>query len=273
MFELFQAIVMGVIEGVTEFLPVSSTGHMIIAQPLLGIDPELPQWRVFLVVSQLGAIAAVIVYFWRKLWQATFHPHQPGWSAHIIPKLLIAMAPAVLLQLVFKVNDLLEAYLEKPVPVAIALIIGAFLIWWIDSAFRTRRRMEVDDVTLLQAFLIGCAQCVAMCPGTSRSAATIMGGMMVGLSPSIAAEFSFFLAIPTMFGASAVRLWKYRGDLNTDGLAIILIGAAVSFLVALLVIAAFMSYIKRRRFTAFVVYRILLGVTVLVWWRFAAQAA
>lgn len=270
MYELLQAIVMGVIEGLTEFLPVSSTGHMIIAQPLLGIDPELPKWRVFLVVSQLGAISAVIVYFWRKLWQATFHPRQPGFSAHIVPKLLIALAPAVLLQVVFQVNDLLEAHLEKPVPVAIALIVGAFVIWWIDSAFRTKRRMDVEDVSMLQAFLIGCAQCVAMWPGTSRSAATIMGGMTVGLSPSVAAEFSFFLAIPTMFGASAVRLWKYREDLNSDSMAIVLVGAAVSFLVALLVIAAFMKFIKRRRFTVFAVYRVLLGVAVLVWWRWSA---
>ena len=261
--ETIQSLVLGVIEGLTEFLPVSSTGHMIIAQPLLGIDPEDPKWRVFLFVSQMGAILAVVLYFWRDLWRRTFHPRSRSWKQHIATKLTAALVPTIVLGLAF--DDFMEKHLEgNPTAVAGALIVGALLMLFIDAVFRRRSEMNFDDITLRQAFLIGLAQCLSMWPGTSRAAATIMGGMVLGLTPRVAAQFSFYLAIPTMVAAGGYRLWKYRNDLTMDMAGMIATGTAAAFLVALFVVAAFMNYVQRRRFTPFAVYRILLGAAVLI---------
>ncbi len=257
---LFSSIILGIIEGLTEFLPISSTGHMIIAQPLLGV-PDSDQWQVFLIVSQIGAILAVVVYFWRDLWRRVFHPPSVVWERHILVKLIIAVAPALILGKLF--NDFLEQHLEKPLPVALALIIGAGGIEYIDRRFRRQGIGQLEDVTLRQSFLVGLAQCVAMWPGVSRAAATIMGGMVVGLTPAVATEFSFYLAIPTMFAAGGYRLIKHHDKLTGASLSIILAGTTVAFLVALAVVAGFMSYVRRRRFAPFSIYRLLLGLLVL----------
>lgn len=266
--EYLQAIILGVIEGLTEFLPISSTGHMILAQPVLGVDPREPQWRVFLFVSQIGAIAAVVVYFWHDLWRRTFHPPSRLWRQHILTKLGVAMVPTLILGL--SLDELMETYLEgNTLAVAGALIVGAFLIELIDRRFRRSDAMQLEDVTLRQALCIGAIQCLSMWPGTSRAGASIMGGMALGLTPRVAAEFSFYLAIPTMLAAGAKRLWDYRADLTWDGAAVILLGTLVAFVVALCVVAGFMSYVRRYRFTPFAVYRVALGVLVLVvhFWR------
>ncbi len=266
--EYLQAIVLGIIEGLTEFLPISSTGHMIIAQPLLSVDPHQPHWRIFLFVSQLGAILAVVVYFWRDLWQRTFRPKIRSWRQHIVTKLCVAMVPTVMIALLLErfVETLFESGRIGPPATAAALILGALAIEFIDRRFRREVEMTIDDVTLRQAFLIGAIQCLSMWPGTSRAAATIMGGMVLGLTPRVATQFSFYLAIPTMIAAGGWRLWKYRADLTLETGGIVLAGTATAFVVALMVVGAFMSYVRKRRFRPFAIYRVLLGVAVLIWY-------
>lgn len=266
--DYLSSIILGAIEGLTEFLPVSSTGHMIIAYPLLGESPEAPTWRVFTFVSQLGAILAVVIYFWRDLWQRVFKPVSRQWKDHIITKLAVAMAPTIVLALLLE--DYVETYIETqangPPATALALIVGALAILWIDKRYRFERPMEIEDVSLKQAFMIGIIQVISMWPGVSRSGATIMGGMVLGLSPRVATEFSFYLAIPTMVAAGGWRLLKYHEDLTADVASVVSVGTAVAFVVALGVVALFMRYVRRRKFTPFAVYRIGLGVLVLLAW-------
>lgn len=258
-----EALILGIIEGLTEFLPVSSTGHLILTNRALGIDPADATTQVFLFVSQIGAILAVVLYFWRDLWRRLLAAPPAGWRSHIVTKLAVAFTPSVIVGLA--ANDFMELYLENnPVAVAVALIIGAGLIELIDRRCRREKPMELEDVTLRQAFYIGIAQCISIIPGTSRAAATIMGGMLVGLSPRVATEFSFYLAIPTMFAAGGYRLLKHHDKLSADSAGVILFGTAVAFIVALLVVAGFMSYVRRYRFTPFAIYRVILGAVVLL---------
>lgn len=259
------AVILGIIEGLTEFLPVSSTGHLIIAMPLLGVAEDQQPWRILLIVCQLGAIAAVLLYFWRELWAKIFHPKSSLLSDHIGVKLIVAMIPSVIVGLAF--HDLVERYLENPPSVAFALIAGAIAIEFIDRRYRRTTPMTLEDVTLFQAFLVGIAQTLSILwPGLSRAGCTIMGGMVIGLSPVVATEFSFLLAIPTMFAAGAKQILKYRHDLTADNAAIVLISTATAFVVALAVVAVFMGFVQRRRFTVFSVYRVLLGGAVLAWY-------
>lgn len=266
--DAWRAIVLGIIEGLTEFLPISSTGHMVIAMPLMGIRAANTPWNVLLWVSQFGAILAVVVYFWRDLWRRILHPADGGWRGHLLTKLLVAMIPTVVVGLPLKrVLDPLE---ESPIATAVALIVGAGVIWYIDRHFRRLRRMTLEDVTLAQAALIGLIQCVSTWPGVSRSAASIMGGMVLGLSPRVATEFSFYLAIPTMLAAAVFRAGTYWDQMTSQHAALVTLGTATSFVVALLVVAGFMEYVKHYSFMPFVVYRLILGVMVLVFWWAAA---
>lgn len=262
----WQSVILGVVEGLTEFLPVSSTGHLILTNAALGVDQEAPTVKAFLFVSQIGAILAVVLFFWRDLWRRAVSFRPSAWRNHLATKVMVAFLPSVVIGLL--ANDFMEMYLERPVPVAIALIIGAGLIELIDRKCRLHRPMTLDDVTYRQALLVGLAQCISIIPGTSRAGATIMGGMAAGLTPKVATEFSFYLAIPTMFAAGGYRLFKYYDEIPLDSLAVILLGTAVAFVVALLVIAAFMGYVKRYRFTPFAIYRLILGGVVL--WAFFA---
>lgn len=234
--------------------------------PLLGVEARDPPWNVLLWVSQLGAIAAVIVYFWGDLWRRTFRPADPlgrAWSNHLVTKLAVAMAPTVVAALLFK--KLLDPLEEMPLVVAAALILGAVAMAWIDRRFRHNRPQELEDVTLGQAAWIGAIQAISMIPGVSRSGAGILGGMVLGLSPRVATEFSFYLAIPTMFAATAYTFWKKGDQLTSDSLGLVLVGTGTAFLVALAVIAGFMRFVRTRRFTPFVVYRIILGLVVILW--------
>ncbi len=262
--DLVYAVILGIIEGLTEFLPVSSTGHMVLAMPLMGIDAGQPPWNVLLWVSQFAAILAVIVIFGRDLWRRTVHPPRPGWKHHILVQLAAAMVPTVILAVLFKkYTDPLE---QMPVAVAGALIVGAVAMWVIDRYCRRTGPMRLEDVTLLQAFLIGLIQCISMWPGVSRSGATIFGGMALGLTPRVATEFTFYLAIPTMLAAAAKTLLDLGGTLTGQHLAVVLVGSAVAFIVALVVVAGFLEFVKRYRFTVFAVYRVVLGVAVLVYY-------
>lgn len=270
MSDYLRAVILGLIEGLTEFVPVSSTGHMLLAQPWLGVDPEQPLWKVFLWVSQFAAILAVIVYFGRDLWRRTLQTPISAWQRHILTKLFVAMVPTVVLALLL--HDFLERWLENPPSIAVALIVGAVAMELIDRRFRRDVPQTLEDVTLRQAFAIGVLQCLSMWPGISRSGASIMGGMALGLTPRVATEFSFYLAIPTMLAAAARTLWKYRHDLNVQGWDTIALGCAVSFVVALAVCAWLMNYVKRHRFTVFSAYRVLLGAAVLAAWWFGLKA-
>lgn len=259
--DALRAILLGIIEGLTEFLPVSSTGHLLLAQYALGIDPAAAPWNTLLWVSQLGAIAAVVVYFWGDLWRRVLHPVVGGIDRHILTKLAVSMLPTVVLALLLKKP--LEHYLDNPLGIAAALILGAGAMEWIDRRYRRESPMRLEDLSLKQAFWIGVIQCLSMWPGISRSGATIMGGMALGLTPRVAAEYSFYLAIPTMLAASVKTLWSEWHNLSTDGLAIVVAGSAMSFVVALLVIEPFLEFVKRFRFTVFAGYRVVLGLIVL----------
>lgn len=262
--EGLQAAILGIIEGLTEFLPVSSTGHMIIAMPLLGVDGALPQWKAFLYFIQIGAILAVILYFWRRLWNQIVTWPTTGWRNHLASKIIVAAIPAAIIG--YPLDKLLEKYLENPQTVGIALIVGAAVMVWIERRANSGRTTSIADISLKQAFLIGLCQCVAAIPGTSRAMATIMGGLLVGLSAPVAAEFSFYLAIPTLFGAGTLRVLKYRHVIDDHSVAVLGLGFSVAFFVALLVVAAFMKYVQHRKLWPFAVYRVVLGVAVLAWW-------
>ncbi len=265
--DLLNAIILGIIEGLTEFLPVSSTGHMVIAMPLLGVDATITPWNALLWISQFGAIAAVVVYFWRDLWRRTLHPRVRAWQGHILVKLFVAMVPTVVIALALK--DYFDPLENMPVAVAGALIVGAVIMELIDRRCRREVPMEIEDITLKQAFLIGVIQTISMWPGVSRAGATILGGMTLGLTPRVATEFSFYLAIPTMLGAALKTVWEYRHELNSDSLGIVLLGTGVSFIVALIVVAWFMGFVKRHRFRVFAIYRVILGGAVLAYYLLA----
>ncbi|MCG8406849.1 MAG: undecaprenyl-diphosphate phosphatase [Phycisphaerales bacterium] len=267
MADFWRAVILGVIEGLTEFLPVSSTGHMLLAMPELDIDPQKDPWPAFLYFIQIGAIVAVVVYFWRRLWRQTFSPPKGGIGNHVIIKLIVGMIPAAVIGI--PLNDLADQHLGTQVPVAVTLILGAVVMILIERVYRREDGPKIEDVTLKQAFLIGVAQCVSIIPGTSRSMATIMGGMMVGLPAATAAEFSFYLAIPTIFGAGLLGVIKDWASLSSSGMELLAVGFVVSFLVAWVVVASFMRYIQTRSLYPFAVYRVLLGITVLAYWWFS----
>lgn len=263
--ELLYAALLGIIEGLTEFLPVSSTGHLVIALPALGLHAEQPPWNVLLWMSQFAAILAVMVVFWRDLWRRTFCAPRAGWQHHILTKIGVAFVPTVIGGVLL--DDYKDRLETMPAAVAVALIVGALGMWYVDRRFRRDVRQDVGDISLRQAFLIGTFQILAMWPGVSRSGATIFGGMALGLSPRAATEFTFYLAIPTMLGAFAKTLLDEGGALTGSHLGLLLVNAAVSFGVALVVIAWFLEYVKRHRFTVFAVYRVVLGIAVLAAWQ------
>lgn len=256
-----RAVILGIVEGLTEFLPVSSTGHMILVEPMLGIGHDDVFWKqVFDIFIQMGAILAVVLYFWRPLWRLTFHSPAEKWHEHILVKLFVAFLPAAVVGKL--AGDWISENLKNPGVVAGALVVGGVLIILIERRNRHPRFHTAAGVPLLTALLIGVAQCFAMIPGTSRSAATIMGALLLGLSAPAAAEFSFFLAIPTMFAAGFYSLYNYREHVHADQLGLLGLGSAVAFVVALLVVAGFMRYIQTHKFTPFAVYRIIVGIAV-----------
>lgn len=264
MTDLMRAVILGIIEGLTEFLPVSSTGHMILAMPWLKIDPSVDPWPSFLYFIQIGAILAVVVYFFRPLARQMFSRSARGWSQHLMTRLVVGMLPAAVIGIAL--NNIAEEYLEKPVPVAFALVLGGIAMIEIERRLKPAPGPRIEDVTLRQAFLVGLAQCVSIIPGTSRAMATIMGGMLVGLPGAVAAEFSFYLAIPTLIGAGVLRLAKHRESLTGPHMTVMAVGFVVSFIVAWAVVAMFMKYVQTRPLWPFGVYRCILGVAVLLWW-------
>ncbi|KQX15116.1 undecaprenyl-diphosphate phosphatase [Flavobacterium sp. Root420] len=250
-----QAIVLAIIEGITEFLPVSSTGHMIIASSFFGIAHE-DFTKLFTIVIQLGAILSVVVLYFKRFFQ----------TLDFYFKLLVAFVPAVVLGLLL--SDFIDGLLENPVTVAISLLIGGLILLKVDEWFNNPNTTETSqEITYLQAFKIGLFQCIAMIPGVSRSGATIVGGMSQKLSRTTAAEFSFFLAVPTMLGATVKKCYDYYKagfELSHDQINLLVIGNVVAFIVALLAIKTFIGFLTKNGFKVFGYYRIIAGIILLI---------
>lgn len=254
------AIILAIIEGITEYLPVSSTGHMIIASSFMNIASD-DFTKLFTIVIQLGAILAVVVLYWKRFFQ----------SLDFYFKLFVAFIPAVVLGLLL--NDVIDELLESPVTVAVSLIIGGFILLKVDEWFKSNEETTIDNpnthtkISYTTALKIGFFQCLAMIPGTSRSGASIVGGMTQSLSRKVAAEFSFFLAVPTMFGATAYKMYKYYKSglvLSGEQVNFLIVGNVIAFIVALIAIKSFIDYLSKKGFKIFGYYRIILGIVLLI---------
>ncbi len=252
----FQSIVIAIVEGLTEFLPVSSTGHMIIAERLLQIT-ETDFVKVFTVAIQLGAILAVVVLYWKKFFNFS------KWQFYA--KLIVGVIPALIIGFLF--SKKIDAMLDSASTVAVALLVGGFILLFIDKVF-TRPRIQTDEqISFGNAFMIGLWQCLALIPGTSRSAASIIGGMQQKLTRSQAAEFSFFLAVPTMLAATVYKLYKYykeAGSFSSEEIKLLAIGNVVAFVVAMIAIKFFIGFLKKYGFKVWGIYRIIVGALLLI---------
>lgn len=263
--DLLSIILLGIVEGVTEFLPVSSTGHLILAGALLGYDDA--RWQLFNIVIQLGSILAVVVLYWRTFWAVLLGlAKRDANSVRFVRNLLIAFVPAVVIGLALRKQ--IEALLLQPVVVAVALIVGGIAILVIERLVKPGETKGVAAIPARTAIGIGLLQCLAMIPGVSRSGATILGALSLGVERRTAAEFSFFLAIPTMLGASVLELVKHGDTLksaNSIGATGIAIGFVVAFIVALLVVRWFVGIVGKHGFAPFAWYRIVVGTAALLW--------
>ena len=256
--DIIQAIILAIVEGITEFLPVSSTGHMVIASSLMGIQKG-EFTKLFEVAIQLGAILAVVVLYWRKFFDFS------RWQFYL--KLLVGVIPALIFGFLFA--DKVDKLLESPTTVAISMLAGGIVLLFVDKLFNRPVIESEDQLSYSKSFFIGCWQVISMIPGVSRSAASIIGGMQQKLTRYLAAEFSFFLAVPTMFAATGYKLlkaWKEHPELLKDKHNLLLLGAGnvIAFIVAMLAIRFFINYLKVYGFKIFGIYRILAGIVLLI---------
>ncbi|OOG52162.1 undecaprenyl-diphosphate phosphatase [Polaromonas sp. C04] len=257
---LMKAAVMGVVEGLTEFLPVSSTGHLILTGALLGFDDD--KAKVFDIAIQTGAIFAVIIYYWQKIKATLVGLPSQRQAQRFALNVLIGFLPAAVIGLL--VYKTIKAHLFNPGVVAGAFIVGALIILWVEKVAKPVPRIQsVDDMSALDALKVGFVQCLGMIPGTSRSGATIIGGMLLGLSRKAATEFSFYLAIPTLIGAGVYSLYKERALLSVADIPLFAVGLVVSFIAAWLCIHWLLRYIATHTFVGFAWYRIAFGLVVL----------
>ena len=251
-----QSIIIGIVEGLTEFIPVSSTGHMIITEKILNITED-DFSKAFTVAIQLGAILAVVVLYWKKFFNFK------NWKFYA--KIAVGVIPALLLG--FLLSDKIDALLESSTTVAISLLVGGIILLFIDNLFKKPTVDKEEDVSFLKAIMIGVWQCIAMIPGVSRSAASIIGGMQQKLTRNAAAEFSFFLAVPTMLAATGYKLLKYYkdyGGFTSNEIKQLAIGNVVAFIVALLAIKFFIGFLKKHGFKIWGYYRIIVGIVLLI---------
>ncbi len=269
--DIFQSIIIAIVEGLTEFLPVSSTGHMIITQEILGVESDAFV-KAFTIIIQFGAILSVVCLYWKRFFRLNPVPAgKKGLEAFLIRydfywKLLLAFIPAAVLGLLL--SDIIDSLLENVMVVAIMLVAGGVLMLFVDKWFN-KNEGKKTEMTERRAVAIGFYQCISMIPGVSRSMATIVGGMQQGLSRKDAAEFSFFLAVPTMFAASVYKLWGLLTDpassqLLADNLTVLVVGMVVAFIVAILAIKFFISYLTRYGFKLFGYYRIIVGGAIII---------
>ena len=246
---IIEAIIIAIVEGITEFLPVSSTGHMIITQELLGMEID-DFVKAFTVNIQFGAILSVVVLYWKRFFQ----------TLHFYYKLFVAFIPAAVIG--FLAGDFIDSMLENVAVVAVMLVLGGVVLLFVDKWFN--KPAADQTITYPTAFKIGLFQCIAMIPGVSRSAATIIGGMTQKLDRKTAAEFSFFLAVPTMFAAAGYKLLQNYQTITTDNIDILIIGNVVAFVVAMIAIKTFISFLTKYGFKVFGYYRILVGLAILI---------
>jgi undecaprenyl-diphosphatase len=262
---MVKAVIIGIVEGVTEFLPISSTGHMIIVGSLINFqDPTYRKAYVdtFEIVIQLGAILAILVLYWDKI-SGSLKNIAPGkWGFKLWFNILVAFIPAAIIGFLF--DDMIQDKLFNPITVASALVFGGFLMIFMENKYRRGNSTKrIEDVNVKQAFKIGCFQCLALWPGMSRSASTIIGSWVSGLTNVAAAEFSFILAIPTMIAASGYSLLKVKIAMTASEIIALVIGFVVSFVVALIVVDKFISFLKKKPMRVFAIYRIFIGIVVL----------
>lgn len=250
---VFEAIIIAIVEGITEFLPISSTGHMIIASSLLGIHTD-PFTKTFEVVIQLGAILAVVVLYWKKFFDFK------RWQFYV--KLFVAVIPALALGAVFSKE--IDRMLESPTTVALTMLLGGFFLLFIDKVFKDHPIDKEEEISFRRAFIIGIWQCLAMIPGVSRSASSIIGGMQQKLTRRLAAEFSFFLAVPTMLAATGYKLYKNYDTIQSAQIQLLVIGNVVAFIVAILAIKFFIGFLQKHGFRLFGIYRIVAGIVLLI---------
>lgn len=269
---VFEAIIIAIVEGLTEFLPVSSTGHMIITQNVLGVE-STEFVKAFTFIIQFGAILSVVVLYWKRFFQLNRTPLPQGASKlkqflhkfDFYWKLFVAFIPAAVLGLLF--SDAIDAMLERVEVVAVMLVIGGVFMLYCDKIFN--KGSDDTKFTEKRAFMVGLYQCISMIPGVSRSMATIVGGMSQRMTRKAAAEFSFFLAVPTMFAATVYKMYKLFKEGGTeiimDNMVVLIVGNVVAFIVAMLAIKFFISYVQKYGFKAFGWYRIIVGGLILVW--------
>ena len=272
-FEIIKAVIFGIVEGVTEWLPISSTGHMIVLQNYIPLDVSPGFWKIFEVVIQLGAIMAVVLLFWKKLWPFKTDKGRTFVKLGTIRlwiKIVVACLPAAIVGVIF--DDFIDEHFYKPEMVAAALIVVGIMFIYVESKLNFTNKaavVKLSEITYKEAFFIGIFQLLAaIFPGTSRSGATIIGGLMLGLSRKVAAEFTFFLAIPVMFGASLLKIVKYliSGGVAFTGVevAILAIGTITAFAVSIVVIGGLMNYIRKKDFKPFGWYRIIVGIAIVI---------
>lgn len=265
--EILKVILFGIVEGYTEWLPISSTGHLILVENLIHLNQPEEFFNVFKVVIQLGAILAIVVLYWHKLWP--FSPKKTRAQREdtlvLWAKIVIASIPAAVIGIPF--DDIIDSYLSTPVVIGITLLVYGVIFIVLEKHYRGKsfainRTSEID---LRTAFLIGCFQCLSLIPGTSRSGATILGAMLLGCSRGASAEFSFFLGIPAMAGASLIKMIKFGFGFTGAQILILLLGMLISFIVAIYTVRYLMGYIRKHDFTVFGYYRIVLGIIVLIY--------
>ena len=259
--DAIRAVILGIIEGVTEFLPVSSTGHLLLAERFFDLGAG-SFWNTFTVLIQLGAILAIVVIYFAKLWRIALGMFSNPEDRRFVIGVLVAFLPAVVVGLI--AGKYIKELLFNPWVVCFSLIVGGAVLMWVDQLDHNPREHDATAFPLLMYFWIGVAQCLAMIPGVSRSGATIVSAMLFGADKRAAAEFSFFLAIPTMVGAFAYDFYKNRADFTSDGLSVIAVGFVVSFITAMIVVRAFLNFVTRRGFTFFAWWRVIVGTLGLI---------
>ena len=261
---ILKAVLMGIVEGLTEFLPISSTGHLIIVGHIISFSNNKEFKDMFEQVIQLGAILAIIVLYWKKIWTSLKHLKPGDFGFKLWSTIFVAVLP---LSIGLVLSKFIDKYLmDNILSVALAMIVGGILLFVIENKYRNKAKIKsMDSVTYKQAFIIGCFQCLAMWPGMSRSASTIMGGWIVGLTSFAAAEFSFFLSIPTMVGMAFLKLIKFHWQaIGSIEILSLVIGFIVSFMIALIVVEKFIDFLKKKPMRVFSVYRILAGILLLI---------